>query len=148
LNPHFTFKRYAPISAERVFSGVLKVLFLSPLSASVISGVHVLCRDNFWYWETVVLVQTLGLVAAQVFAIALDGFFQLTITLLILVAGALALAHCHPFEQEGPQFVQVCDASDWTRPDVTFICVCSKEQFLTMHSASWTCQCMPHLTMM
>jgi len=108
LNPHFTFKRYAPISAERVFSGVLKVLFLSPLSASVISGVHVLCRDNFWYWETVVLVQTLGLVAAQVFAIALDGFFQLTITLLILVTGGLALAHCHPFEQEGPQVVQVC----------------------------------------
>ncbi|KAL0046985.1 hypothetical protein WJX82_003591 [Trebouxia sp. C0006] len=64
-------------------------------------------RDNFWYWETVVLVQTLGLVAAQVFAIALDGFFQLAITLLILVAGGLALAHCHPFEQEGPQFVQV-----------------------------------------
>ena len=65
-------------------------------------------RDNFWYWETVVLVQTLGLVAAQVFAIALDGFFQLTITLLILVTGGLALAHCHPFEQEGPQVVQVC----------------------------------------
>ncbi|DBA69633.1 TPA: hypothetical protein ACH3X2_012695 [Trebouxia sp. C0005] len=64
-------------------------------------------RDNFWYWETVVLVQTLGLVAAQVFAIALDGFFQLTIALLILVAGGLALAHCHPFEQEGPQVVQV-----------------------------------------
>ncbi|KAL0038989.1 hypothetical protein WJX77_004333 [Trebouxia sp. C0004] len=64
-------------------------------------------RDNFWYWETVVLVQTLGLVAAQVFAIALDGFFQLTISLLILVAGGLALAHCHPFEQEGPQVVQV-----------------------------------------
>ena len=54
------------------------------------------------------LVQTLGLVAAQVFAIALDGFFQLTITLLILVTGGLALAHCHPFEQEGPQVVQVC----------------------------------------
>lgn len=64
-------------------------------------------RDNFWYWESVVLVQTLGLVAAQVFAIALDGFFQLTIALLILVAGGLALAHCHPFEQEGPQVVQV-----------------------------------------
>ena len=68
----------------------------------------VLCRDNFWYWETVVLVRTLGLVAAQVFAIALDGFFQLAITLLILMAGGLTLAHCHPFEQEGPQVVQVC----------------------------------------
>ncbi len=108
LNPHFIFRHYAPILAEQLFSGVVKVLFLSPLSALVISGVHVLCRDNFWYWETVVLVQTLGLVAAQVFAIALDGFFQLTITLLILVTGGLALAHCHPFEQEGPQVVQVC----------------------------------------
>jgi len=79
----------------------------STWSVSVVPDVHVPCRDNFWYWETVVLVQTLGLVAAQVFAIALDGFFQLAITLLILVAGGLALAHCHPFEQEGPQFVQV-----------------------------------------
>jgi len=94
--------------ATQVFSGVLKLFLSSPLSVSVIPGVHVPCRDNFWYWETVVLVQTLGLVAAQVFAIALDGFFQLTITLLILVAGGLALAHCHPFEQEGPQLVQVC----------------------------------------
>lgn len=68
---------------------------------------HVLCRDNFWYWESVVLAQTLGLVAAQVFASSLDGFFQLTIMLVILVAGGLALARCHPFEQEGPQSVQV-----------------------------------------
>ena len=96
-------------------------------------------RDNFWYWETVVLVQTLGLVAAQVFAIALDGFFQLTITLLILVAGGLALAHCHPFEQEGPQVVQVCIVMpDWTRPDVTYMCLCSNEQFLYMYGSSWT----------
>ncbi len=53
------------------------------------------------------LVQTLGLVAAQVFANALDAFFQLTIMLVILIAGSLALAHFHPFEQEGPQIVQV-----------------------------------------
>ena len=66
-----------------------------------------MCRDNFWYWETVVLVQTLGLVAAQVFANSLDGFFQLTIMLVILIACSLALARCHPFEQEGPQTVQV-----------------------------------------
>ncbi len=72
-----------------------------------------------------VLVQTLGLVAAQVFAIALDGFFQLTITLLILVAGGLALAHCHPFDQEGPQFVQVCTVMLQTRPcqmSLLFVC--------------------------
>ena len=83
------------------------------------------------------LVQTLGLVAAQVFAIALDGFFQLTITLLILVTGGLALAHCHPFEQEGPQVVQVCIVMpDWTRPDVTYMCLCSNEQFLYMYGSS------------
>jgi hypothetical protein len=80
----------------------------SPLLAIVTPVVQVLCRDNFWYWETVVLVQTLGLVAAQIFASSLDGSFQLTIMLVILVAGALALAQCHPFEQEGPQIVQVC----------------------------------------
>jgi len=100
--------------ATQVFSGVLKLLFSSPLLD--IPGAHVSCRDNFWYWETVVLVQTLGLVAAQVFAIALDGFFQLTITLLILVTGGLALAHCHPFEQEGPQVVQVCIVMLQARP--------------------------------
>ena len=69
---------------------------------------HESCRDEFWYWETVVLVQTLGLVATQVFANSLDAFFQLTIMLVILMAGSLALAHCHPFEQDGPQIVQVC----------------------------------------
>ena len=77
---------------------------------------HESCRDKFWYWETVVLVQTLGLVAAQVFAVALDGSFQLTITLLILVTGGLALAYCHPFEQEGPQIVQVCIVMLQARP--------------------------------
>jgi len=120
-----------------VFSGVLKLFLSSPLSVSVIPGVHVPCRDNFWYWETVVLVQTLGLVAAQVFAIALDRFFQLTITLLILVAGGLALAHCHPFEQEGPQVVQVCivmlqGGSGW----MSFTYVCA-----TRNSS---CQCTIH----
>ena len=58
----------------------------------------------------------LGLVAAQVFAVALDGSFQLTITLLILVTGGLALAYCHPFEQEGPQIVQVCIVMLQARP--------------------------------
>ena len=65
------------------------------------------CRPNFWYWESVVLVQTLGLAAAQVFATSLDAFFQLTIMVVILVVGGLALAHFHPFDQEGPQTIQV-----------------------------------------
>ena len=64
-------------------------------------------RPNFWYWESVVLVQTLGLAAAQVFATSLDAFFQLTIMIVILVVGGFALAHFHPFGQEGPQTVQV-----------------------------------------
>ena len=65
-------------------------------------------RPNFWYWESVVLVQTLGLAAAQVFATSLDAFFQLTIMIVILMVGSLALAHFHPFDQEGPQTIQVC----------------------------------------
>lgn len=65
-------------------------------------------RPNFWYWESVVLAQTLGLAAAQVFASALDAFFQLTIMIVILIVGSLALAYLHPFDQEGPQTVQVC----------------------------------------
>ena len=68
-------------------------------------------RRKFWYWETVVLVQTLGLAAAQVFANALDAFFQLTIMLVILITGSLALAYFHPFHQEASQAVQVCHSS-------------------------------------
>ena len=66
------------------------------------------CAGTTFGVGKVVLIQTLGQVAVQVFAIALDRIFQLTITLLILGAGGLALAHCHPFEQEGPQLVQGC----------------------------------------
>lgn len=54
------------------------------------------------------LIQTLGLAAAQVFATAVGAFFQLTIMIFLLVLGSLALAHLHPFDQEGPQTVQVC----------------------------------------
>ena len=100
-----------PLVATHMVFDVQKgfTLFLSsPPSVLVAPDVHVSCRDNFWYWESVVLVQTLGLVAAQAFANSLDGSFQLTIMLVILVAGGLTLAHCHPFEQEGPQIVQVC----------------------------------------
>ena len=91
-----------PTAATQMISGVQKgnILFMSSsLSASVIPGVHALCKDGFWYWETVVLVQTLGLVAAQVFANSLDGFFQLTIMLVILMAGSLAMAHCIPLSK-------------------------------------------------
>ncbi len=52
-------------------------------------------------------MQTLGLAAAQVIANALDAFFQLITMLVVLVVGALALAHLQPFEARGPQIVQV-----------------------------------------
>ena len=54
-----------------------------------------------------VLVQTLGLVAAQVFGNTLDALFQLSIMLVILIVGVVALSHFQPFEQAGPQIVQV-----------------------------------------
>jgi len=92
---------------------------------TIAPDVHMSCRDSFWYWESVVLVQTLGLVAAQVFASSLDGFFQLTIMLVILVAGALALAHCHPFEQDGPQIVQVCTVMVESQTSIGAIHICS-----------------------
>ena len=65
------------------------------------------CRTSFWYWESVVLIQTLGLAAAQVFANALDAFYQLTIMLVILLVGTVALAYLHPFDQDAPQLMQV-----------------------------------------
>ena len=102
----------------------------SSLSALVTPDLS--CRDNFWYWETVVLVQTLGLVAAQVFASSLDGFFQLTIMLVILVAGGLALARCHPFDQEDPQSVQVSIVKLGLA--ARHICSCYKEQFWSVCS--------------
>ena len=54
-----------------------------------------------------VLIQTLGLAAAQVFANALDAFYQLTIMLVILLVGTVALAYLHPFDQKAPQLMQV-----------------------------------------
>ena len=86
-----------------------------------------------------VLIQTLGLVAAQVFANSLDGFFQLTIMLVILMAGSLALAHCHPFEQEDPQIVQVYIVMLESGPGqmpYTF-CSCYKEHFEGIAINAW-----------
>ena len=128
------FELQSTIVALHMSSGVQKGITMclsSPLSALVTPDVQVLCRDNFWYWESVVLVQTLGLVAAQVFASSLDGFFQLTIMLVILMAGGLALAHCHPFEQEGPQVVQVCIVMFGSQTAIAHFCSCYKKQFLS-----------------
>ena len=68
---------------------------------------NVSCRHNFWFWDSVVLVQTLALAAAQVFTTTLDTFFQLTVMLMILFIGSVALPHFHPFEDKQSQPLQV-----------------------------------------
>lgn len=71
------------------------------------SGVMLYRRKRFWFRDTVVLLQTLALAASQVFATSLDSYFQLTITLMILVVGTTVLAHYQHFEQPLPQSLQV-----------------------------------------
>ena len=56
------------------------------------------------------LLQTLALAAAQVFATSLDTYFQLTIMLMVLVIGITVLAHYQPFEDSLSQSMQVSDA--------------------------------------
>lgn len=65
------------------------------------------CRSQFWFWDSCVLLQTLALAAAQVFATSLDTYFQLTIMLMVLVVGITVLAHFHPFQEPLSQSMQV-----------------------------------------
>lgn len=58
-----------------------------------------MCRKRFWFWDSIVLLQTLALAASQVFATSLDAYFQVTIMLMVLVIGITVLAHCQPFEE-------------------------------------------------
>ena len=53
------------------------------------------------------LMQTFALASAQVFALALSAYFQLTITLMILVVGFAILAFFQPFEAPLSQNTQV-----------------------------------------
>ena len=53
------------------------------------------------------LVLTLLLAAAQVFAITVDTHFQLTIMLLILILGVIAFTLFHPFKDGLMQGMQV-----------------------------------------
>ena len=64
-------------------------------------------RRKLWFWDTVVLLQTLALAAGQVFAIALSSYFQLTVMLMVMVVGIILLQHFHPFAAEMSQNVQV-----------------------------------------
>lgn len=65
------------------------------------------CRPSFWFWESIVLVQTLAFVASQVLATSLDTYFQLTIMLMVLLVGFAVLAHLQPFEARLAQNTQV-----------------------------------------
>lgn len=68
-------------------------------------------RRRFWFWDSIVLLQTLALAASQVFATSLDAYFQVTIMLMVLVIGITVLAHCQPFEERLSQSMQVsCSA--------------------------------------
>ena len=53
------------------------------------------------------LLQTFALACAQVLATSLDGYFQLSIMLMILVIGLFVLAHVSPFRESVSQHVQV-----------------------------------------
>ena len=58
------------------------------------------------------LLLTLALAASQVFATALDTYFQLTIMLMILTVGVTAFAHFQPFTDDLLQRMQV-NAAFW-----------------------------------
>jgi len=70
----------------------------------------------------VILTQTLGLAAAQVFATALDSFFQLTIMLVILMISLILLAHYRPFEEKAAQITQVLLRAAWLKSLHTHAC--------------------------
>ena len=70
------------------------------------------CRPELWFWDSVVLLLTLALAASQVFATALDTYFQLTIMLMILTVGVTAFAHFQPFTDDLLQRMQV-NAAFW-----------------------------------
>lgn len=65
------------------------------------------CRPGYWFWDSVVLLQTLALSASQVLATALDEYYQLTIMLMVLVVGITLLAHLAPFQAKRTQSTQV-----------------------------------------
>lgn len=54
-----------------------------------------------------ILMQTLALTTALVFATSLNAFFQLTVALMILVVGLTILPQCQPFQAPLSQRIQV-----------------------------------------
>ena len=82
---------------------------------------HAPCRPELWFWDTVVLLLTLALAASQVFATALDTYFQLTIMLMILTVGVTAFAHFQPFTDDLLQRMQV-KAALWIAHSMRVLC--------------------------
>ena len=75
-------------------------------SAALVT-LSLLCRKELRFWNSVVLGFTLCLAAAQVFLIAINAYFQLTIMLMVLLLDITALAYLHPFEDTLMQGMQV-----------------------------------------
>ena len=79
--------------------------FLPPLLLPLLEVA--LCRQRFWFWDSIVLWQTFFVALALVFATSLNAIFQLTIMLTILSLGFALLTILHPFESELSQGMQV-----------------------------------------
>lgn len=73
------------------------------------------CRAPYWFWDRMVLWQTLMLTVAQVLATFLNAYFQLTIMLMVLVmdlsvlAVLAVLAHLHPYRAPQCRQGTCCD---------------------------------------
>ena len=72
-----------------------------------LSHLFPLCRKELRFWNSVVLGFTLCLAAAQVFPIAINAYFQLTIMLMVLLVDFAALTYLRPFEDDLMQGMQV-----------------------------------------
>ena len=68
---------------------------------------ELLIRSPYWFWDSVVLWQTLAPAFAQVLAVSLDAYFQLIIMLLLLVVGMAVLSYLRPFRSALLQAMQV-----------------------------------------
>ncbi|DBB01456.1 TPA: hypothetical protein ACH3X1_000113 [Trebouxia sp. C0004] len=95
-------RRLSIILARHRFSSSQFQCHSSPAAAGYIYHVY---RPQLWFWSSIVLVLTLLLAASQVFAIALDTYFQLIIMILIL--DVTTFACFHPFTNSLLQGMQV-----------------------------------------
>ena len=80
---------------------------LKPKHAHYDSLLVDVCRQELWYWDVVVLLQTFAIATALVFSTSLNTHYQLSIMLLIMLTGLTGLAHIAPFKDTLSQRVQV-----------------------------------------